>query len=150
MLINLKKQSHSLSSVHCVFIEVREDRVKLFQSTLSFFFMWSLDIAYISQPWGWHWGLHWCFSLSGICFFSFDSLRHFDKILKSPKIRCWRLEAGNRWRKWNESILHLYSFVEQGRFGINLNSNDAYHSWSILYLQNSLKTLVYLSITCVG
>lgn len=74
-------------------------------------------------------------------FFSFDSLSHLDKILKSPKIRSWRLEAGNRWRKWNESILHLYSSVEQVRFGINLNSKDAYRPSSTLYLQNSFHTL---------
>lgn len=30
-------------------------------------------------------------------------------------------------------------------FGINLNSNDAYHSHSTLYFQNSLQTLISLS-----
>lgn len=78
-------------------------------------------------------------------FFSFYSLSHLNKILESPEIRCWRLEAGNSWRKWNESVLHLYSSVEQVRFGINLNSNEAYHSCSSLYFQNSFQTLVSLS-----
>lgn len=53
-------------------------------------------------------------------FFSLDSLNHLEKILKSTKIRCFRLDEGNSWRKWNESILHLYSAVEQVSFGISL------------------------------
>lgn len=35
--------------------------------------------------------------------------------------------------------------MEQVRFSINLNSNDAYHSCSILYFQNSLQTLISVS-----
>lgn len=109
------------------------------------FFMWNLDIVSVSQPWWWHYVCQPLFVSSWDLFFSFDSLSHLDKILKSPKIRCWRSEAGNSWRKWNESILHLYSSVEQVRFGINLNSNDAYHSCSTLYFQNSFQTLISLS-----
>lgn len=70
-------------------------------------------------------------------FASFDSLSDLDKILKSPKTRCWWFEAGNGWRKWNESILHLYSSVVQVRAGINLNSNNPAPLAALCIFQNS-------------
>jgi hypothetical protein len=78
-------------------------------------------------------------------FFSFDSLSHLEKILKITKIRYWRVERENSLWKWNKSILHLYSFREQVRFGINWNNSHADHSCSTLYFQDILQTLIGLS-----